>query len=163
MLIACVACFLRDSHAKITTHMGDGRLILERMQNEEFDVLVLDAFSSDAIPAHLLTREAFRLYKNRLSNNGVLAVHLSNNHLDLVPLVHRLSQDAKLSSRVMRSQSNEQLGTNAATWALIMRPNHPLWKAAELEQATPPQKMELDSAPLWTDQRHNLVSVLKLW
>ena len=155
--------FLRDSHAKITTHRGDGRLVLERMQNDEFDVLVIDAFSSDAIPSHLLTREAFQLYKNRLNKNGVLAVHLSNNHLDLVPLVHRLSQDADLNSRVIRSQGDEHLGTHAATWALIMRPNHPLWKAAELKQATPPKQIELDSAPLWTDQRHNLVSVLKLW
>ena len=155
--------FLRDSNAKITTLVGDGRLVLERMEKEEFDVLVLDAFSSDAIPAHLLTREAFHLYKKRLGKDGVLAVHLSNNHLNLVPLVHRLSQDAKLGSRVIRSLGDRQRGTHAATWAVIMRPDHPLWKEAELEQAIPPEKMELETAPLWTDQRHNLVSVLKLW
>lgn len=57
--------FLRDSNAQITTLVGDGRLVLERMEKEEFDVLVLDAFSSDAIPAHLLTREAFHLYKKK--------------------------------------------------------------------------------------------------
>jgi spermidine synthase len=155
--------FLRDSKAEISTHVGDGRLVLERMKHQKFDVLVLDAFSSDAIPAHLLTREAFQLYKTRLDHNGVLAVHLSNNHLDLVPLVHRLSHDAKLSSRVIDSKGDPELQTHAATWTLIMRPDHPLWKEAELKQAIPPKKMELDAAPLWTDQRHNLVSVLKLW
>ncbi|MCP4940871.1 MAG: hypothetical protein GY924_02665 [Planctomycetaceae bacterium] len=155
--------FLRDSKAKISTHVGDGRLVLERMEREQFDVLVLDAFSSDAIPAHLLTREAFQLYSDRLHENGVLAVHLSNNHLDLVPLVHRLSNDAGFSSRIINSKGDRELRTHAATWALIMRPNHPLLKEAELEKAVPPKKMELEAAPLWTDQRHNLVSVLKLW
>lgn len=155
--------FLRDSKAKIETHVGDGRLVLERMEDENFDVLVLDAFSSDAIPAHLLTREAFQLYKKRLQRNGVLAVHLSNNHLDLVPLVHRLSEDAEFSSRVIYSKGQRELGTNAATWTLIMRSDHPLWKEAELAQSISPQPMELKAAPLWTDQRHNLVSVLKLW
>ncbi len=155
--------FLRDSKAKISTHVGDGRLVLERMEREQFDVLVLDAFSSDAIPAHLLTREAFQLYSDRLHENGVLAVHLSNNHLDLVPLVHRLSNDAGFSSRIINSKGDREIRTHAATWALIMRPNHPLLKEAELEKAVPPKKMELEAAPLWTDQRHNLVSVLKLW
>ena len=155
--------FLRDSKAQITTHVGDGRLVLERMREDKFDVLVLDAFSSDAIPAHLLTREAFRLYLQRLSQDGVLAVHLSNNHLDLVPLVHRLSHDANLDSRVIRSPGDRQLDTHAATWALITRPNHPLWGEVEFDRATPASKTELENAPLWTDQRHNLVSVLKLW
>jgi len=155
--------FLRDSKAKISTHVGDGRLVLERMEREQFDVLVLDAFSSDAIPAHLLTREAFQLYTKRLNPKGVLAVHLSNNHLDLVPLVHRLSDDAGFSSRVIDSKGDPELRTHAATWALIMRPDHPLLKESELEKAILPKKMELEAAPLWTDQRHNLVSVLKLW
>ncbi len=61
------------------------------MSQDKFDLLVLDAFSSDAIPAHLLTREAISLYRERLTQDGVLAIHVSNNHLDLVPLVHRLS------------------------------------------------------------------------
>ena len=155
--------FLADSKARITTHTGDGRLILERMSDEQFDILVLDAFSSDAIPAHLLTREAFQLYKKRLRKQGVLAVHLSNNHLDLVPLVHRLSQDSKLKSKVIRSSANQTLGTHAATWAVIMVQDHPLWNSETLSHAQEPKKNELTSAPLWTDQRHNLVSVLKLW
>jgi len=80
-----------------------------------------------------------------------------------VPLVHRLSEDAGFSSRVINSKGDRELRTHAATWALIMRPNHPLWKESELKEAIPPKKMELETAPLWTDQRHNLVSVLKLW
>ena len=155
--------FLRDSKARVSTHVGDGRLVLERMKHDKFDLLVLDAFSSDAIPAHLLTREAFQLYKKRLDQNGVLAVHLSNNHLNLVPLVHRLSEDADTTSRVIYSKGDSEVGTNAATWALIMRSDHPLWNETELEQAIGPKKTELETAPLWTDQRHNLVSVLKLW
>ena len=132
--------FLSDSKARITTHTGDGRLILERMSDEQFDILVLDALSSDAIPAHLLTREAFQLYKKRLRKQGVLAVHLSNNHLDLVPLFHRLSQDSKLKSKVIRSSADQTLGTHAATWALIMVQDHPLRNSETFRHAQEPKK-----------------------
>ena len=81
--------FLDSSRSEIRHHLGDGRLVLERMRDARFDLLVLDAFSSDAIPAHLLTREAVTLYRKRLARDGVIAVHVSNNHLDLVPLGHR--------------------------------------------------------------------------
>lgn len=100
---------LCDSRANISTHVGDGRLVLERMNREEFAVLVLDAFSSDAIPAHVLTREPLQLYSKRLSHNSVLAVHLSNNHLDLVALVHRISDDAGFSRPVIVSRGDQDL------------------------------------------------------
>ncbi len=155
--------FLRESPAKIRTHLGDGRLVLERMSQQRFDLLVLDAFSSDAIPAHLLTREAVALYRQRLLQDGVLAIHVSNNHLDLVPLVHRLSHDAQLESRVIRSRGDRTLGTQHATWLLIADAKNSIWDHASLKDACPASKSELADAPLWTDQRHNLVSVLRLW
>lgn len=154
--------FLGESRATIRTHLGDGRLVLERMWQERFDLLVLDAFSSDAIPAHLLTREAISLYRDRLTENGVLAIHVSNNHLDLVPLVHRLSADAGLESRVIESQGNG-FGNKHATWAVIASEESKIWDCGPLQGTCPASKSQLADAPLWTDQRHNLLSVLRLW
>ncbi|MDF1841713.1 MAG: fused MFS/spermidine synthase [Rubripirellula sp.] len=155
--------FLADTPSTVNTHLGDGRLVLERMASQKFDLLVLDAFSSDAIPAHLLTREAIRLYQERLTDQGVLAVHVSNNHLDLVPLVHRLGNDAKLSSRVIRSEGDQDLGTQHATWVLLTAIDHPLWLDPSMSVAEVASKETISNAPLWTDQYHNVISVLRLW
>ena len=154
--------FLSDSAAQQNVHLGDGRLVLERMDDAQFDVLVLDAFSSDAIPAHLLTREAIGLYRERLASGGVIAVHVSNNHLDLVPLVHRLAEVSGLDSRVVHSQQNIELATKQAKWVLLADSQSSLWSDAEFIAACEPAT-ERDLGPLWTDQHHNLASVLKLW
>jgi spermidine synthase len=155
--------FLSGSPATIRTHLGDGRLVLERMSQDKFDLLVLDAFSSDAIPAHLLTREAIQLYRQRLTKDGVLVIHVSNKHLDLVPLVHRLSADAGLESRVIQSAGDDSIGTKHATWAVIAPSENEIWNHESMQDTRPASKSELVDAPLWTDQRHNLVSVLRLW
>ena len=155
--------FLSSSRSPVETHLGDGRLVLERMSNLRFDLLVLDAFSSDAIPAHLLTREAIALYTARLVPNGMLAIHLSNNHLDLVPLAHHLSHDAGLESRLIVSSADHQRGLQQAAWMLVAQGDHPIWAAPTMANARPANTDELADAPLWTDQRHNLFSVLKLW
>lgn len=155
--------FLRDSRATIRTHLGDGRLVLERMPNRRFDLLVLDAFSSDAIPAHLLTREAFALYRQRIKAGGVLAVHVSNNHLDLAPLVHRLSDDSGLESRVIESPGDSKRCIQRALWVIVADRDHELWQHELLSEAQPASKADLADAPMWTDQSHDLLSVLKLW
>jgi hypothetical protein len=155
--------FLDRCHSTHRIHLGDGRLVLERMTGQTFDLLVLDAFSSDAIPAHLLTCEAVSLYRQRLAADGILAMHVSNNHLDLVPLAHRLAWFAGLESRVIRSEGDPQAGTRHATWVLMTRRGQAWWEHARLGSAQAASKADLADAPLWTDQRHNLVSVLRLW
>jgi hypothetical protein len=155
--------FMKDCPSTMTRHLGDGRLVLERMQDAKFDLLVLDAFSSDAIPAHLLTRESMQLYKQRLAEGGVLAIHTSNNHLELAPLVHHLSSDADLESRMIEGLGDESIGTTHSTWMIIAPPGHPIFQAASLASAVKPTAEQLRDAPLWTDQHHNLVSVLRLW
>lgn len=155
--------FISDSPAMHRMHLGDGRLVLERMTDVKFDLLVLDAFSSDAIPAHLLTREAIQLYRQRLTDDGVLAIHVSNNHLDLVGLVHRLASDGNLESRVVRSPGDRRISTQHATWMILARPDNAIWSGGAMATAEPATAAELENAPLWTDQRHNLVSVLRLW
>ena len=155
--------FMKHCPSTIRHQLGDGRLVLERMTDAKFDILVLDAFSSDAIPAHLLTREALGLFQERLADDGVLAVHVSNNHLDLIPLVHRLSQDSGLISRVVRSKGNDAISIASANWMLVTREGHDIWNLESMASAEPATAEELARAPLWTDQNHNLVSVLRIW
>ena len=88
--------YLRDCAVKPRFVIGDARLTLTREPTGEFSVLIVDAFSSDAIPVHLLTREAFRVYERVLDDRGVLFVHISNKHLDLHPVVAALARDARL-------------------------------------------------------------------
>ena len=79
--------YLRDSRATVSTVVGDGRLRLEEAPDAAYDLIVLDAFSSDAVPVHLLTQEAFDLYASKLSPGGAIMVHVSNRYLDLEPVV----------------------------------------------------------------------------
>ena len=155
--------FMKNCPSTIRNHLGDGRLVLERLDDSPFDLLVLDAFSSDAIPAHLLTTEAFQLYRQRMAKNGMMAIHVSNNHLDLVPLVHRLANYTGFASRVVRAPGDEAIGTKHSTWMLIADKSHVLWKHDSLLTAESASEKELATAPLWTDGHHDLVSVLRLW
>ncbi len=155
--------FLKECPCPVNVHLGDGRLVLERMQDKKFDLLVLDAFSSDAIPAHMLTSEAFELYQSRLADGGVLAFHVSNTHLDLAPLVHRLSHNAGLESRLMCTEANDDAGANKANWMIVAAPNHEIFASEALAIGKPATAKQLAEAPLWTDQHHNLLSVLRIW
>src|SRR6185369_13507444 len=85
--------FLRDSAAATEVVIGDGRLAIEREPSHSFDILILDAFSDDSIPVHLLTREAFAEYFRCLRENGVLVLHVTNRYLDLVPVVGAAAQE----------------------------------------------------------------------
>src|SRR5260370_30029976 len=97
--------FLKDSKADVQVALGDARLSLEREPKQSFDVLAVDAFSSDSIPVHLLTKEAFGLYFRHLKDNGVLAVHVSNRYVDLEPVVARAA--AALGKEAMVVDSAE--------------------------------------------------------
>ncbi len=94
--------YLSDSQALIEVVPGDARLSLEgelyTSGSQDFDVLILDAFSSDSIPVHLIDREAFDIYLQHLAPNGILAVHITNRHLDLLPVVWTLADHFKLES-----------------------------------------------------------------
>ena len=88
--------FLAQCRGKTEVVLGDGRLTLARAPNQHYGMIILDAFSSDAIPTHLLTREAIQLYLSKLQSDGVLVFHLSNRYLDLERLLGSLALDANL-------------------------------------------------------------------
>lgn len=153
--------YLQDSPAQIEVVLGDARLALEREAPQQFDILVLDAFSSDAIPVHLLTREALAIYSRHLRDDGVLAMHISNRYFDLRPIVSRLAQEFGFQSAVVESLANTDRGQFVAHWMLLSR-NPEFWSRPEIESALKPLPAAVaNPAPLWTDQFSNLLGILK--
>jgi hypothetical protein len=150
--------YLSDSEASTEIVLGDGRLSLAR-SDATFDLLVLDAFSSDAIPVHLLTREAFQEY---LRHTGVIAIHVSNRYFDLAPVIHRLADDLGLTGRWRLDPSSPELeaaGRWSSQWvALATEP-------AALRHLTPELGWgDLPPAEgrLWTDDYSDLLGALQL-
>lgn len=88
-------------------------------KGQQFDVLVVDAFSGDSIPVHLLTREAFAVYFRHMKPDGILAVHISNHNLDLAPVVKRVSDYYRKEARLVESDDDDRRGLTASTWILI--------------------------------------------
>jgi hypothetical protein len=148
--------FLRDSHSTIQIVLGDARLSLEKEastgQLQKFDVLVLDAFSSDSIPVHLLTKEAMALYIQHLSGpDAVIAFHLSNRSLDLRPVAEGLNREYHLTSVEV-----EQPGFS--DWVLASA-NPQMLNLPDLKARSRPVTI-LHTVPLWTDEYSNLFEVL---
>jgi len=150
--------FLSNSAADIETISGDARLSLERQAPREFDVLLVDAFSGDAIPVHLLTREAFALYFRHLKPQGVLAVHVSNRFLDLPPVVEAAARTFGGRAVKVTSSANPSEVVYQATWMLIDRPNMAASDAGRAEAA--PADADRVVRP-WTDDYGNLIEILK--
>jgi predicted membrane-bound spermidine synthase len=124
--------FLRDvfgDSPRLEIVLGDARLRLADAADGSFDTIVVDAFSSDAIPAHLLTREAIALYLRKLTQHGMLVVHISNRYLDLAPVVADLSYDAGLTGYIRRDlvASDRALadGWTPSIWTALVRPSAP--------------------------------------
>jgi len=149
--------FVQDSPAKIDLVWGDGRLSLEREaaagQFQKFDVLVLDGFSSDSIPVHLLTKEAMALYIRHLSGpDSVIAFHLSNRALDLRPVAYGLSREYRMACVEV-----EQSGFS--DWVLASANANTL-NSPELKKLSKTVTMR-HAVPLWTDEYSNLWDVLR--
>jgi hypothetical protein len=154
--------FLRDSRSKIEIVPGDARLSMEQEianhHSQQFDVLAIDAFSGDAIPVHLLTREAFEVYLHELKTDGVLALHISNTYLDLRPVIRELAEHYGLRWAWVHSTSAGRMSAES-DWMLATRNVQLLEQpsvAAGL-QPTPP----LRKVGLWTDDYSNLFQILK--
>jgi hypothetical protein len=139
--------------------MGDARLSLTAEPQQQFDVLAVDAFSGDAIPVHLLTREAFALYLGHLKPGGILAIHTSNTYLDLAPVVQLLADDAHYPARLVTNDGDLRKLIDASDWVLVTRNDRFLTKldATTLREAIEvPPKLRL-----WTDDYNNLFQILR--
>ena len=153
--------FVSGSKAELRFILGDGRLTLTREPDASYDLLVLDAFSSDAIPLHLLTREAFAMYASKLAPEGVLLVHLSNRHLDLGPFVaaalDELGMTALERTDTIALEQTEETGRFASRWLVASRDRAALEPFAQDVRWSVPTQAER----AWTDSHADLVAALR--
>ncbi len=152
--------FLKNSKAETEVILGDARISMEREPAQAFDVLVLDAFSSDSIPTHLLTKEAFGVYLRHMQANGVIAVHISNHHVDLEPVVRRLGSELGLQCAKIDSPEQPPHVTKA-TWILMTR-NEQFLAVSAIKSQVKSETPQSDF-PLWTDQYNNVVQLLRIY
>jgi hypothetical protein len=152
--------YLRDSHAQITFADGDARTSLTREAPQQFDVLVVDAFSGDAIPLHLLTTQAIALYKKHLTRDGIIAFHVSNQYLNLVPEIAQLAIATNMQSRLIDSAGDEVAGTYRSTWVLLTNSSTFFDRPEVAPLATSANgTMHLRT---WTDDYSSLLPIIQL-
>ena len=150
--------FLSKSDATIEIALGDARLSLEREAPQGFDVLAIDAFSSDAIPVHLITAEALAIYRRHVKAGGIIAFHVTNRYLDLVPVVQKLADAAGLHAVLVADDGEAPVGSSS-DWVLLSDSEAKL-EAAPIEEAA--EAIEPRAGlRLWTDDFNNIVQVLK--
>lgn len=154
--------FLSDCPPRTEIVPGDARLSLARGEDGPFDLLIADAFSSDAIPVHLMTREAVRLYMDRLAPGGVLAFHVSNRHMDLEPVLTAIGRDLELASRAQIEEVPDEAENQmifGSHWVVFARSAEDLGGLS-----TDPRWRPLQADPsvsAWTDDYSNLLDVLE--
>jgi hypothetical protein len=153
--------FLRDCKADHQVLLGDARLTLEAQPSQQFDLMAIDAFTSDAIPVHLLTREAFALYFRHLKPAGILAVHVSNRYLDLVPVVARNAHDFGKAVVDVDDEDEEQDYFISSDWVLVTSDGAIFSDAAFKSSSVQPARMRPNLRP-WTDDYSNLFQILKV-
>jgi hypothetical protein len=158
--------YLERSNANIKLVLGDGRVSLKKQLDDsgsqQFDVLVIDAFSGDSIPQHLLTQEALSLYFKHLKQDGVLAIHISNSHLDLTPLVRGLAGILDKKITYIETQANKEDEHNVQ-WVLLTN-NQFFLNDARVKiyrSAWPDENTPMKRDIVWTDQHSEIMSVLK--
>ncbi len=149
--------YLSDSLGRTEFVLGDGRLSLERERGQQYDLLVVDAFSGDSIPVHLITRQALELYFRHLKPDGILALHVTNTHLDLPPVVETLRRALGKHAVMVTNDRDRDREVYAATWALV----------SSLPIAFPSVRDAAEELPYrpelrpWTDDYNNLFQILK--
>ena len=159
--------YLTDSKAQVELVLGDARLSLEHeiangafdRPEQRFDILSIDAFSGDGIPVHLLTREAFAIYARVIRPDGVIAFHLSNNYLDLPPVVEKIARDAGFQVALIADRPERFGLMSPSDWVLVTRSDTFLRQpeiAAHTRPITPRPELAV-----WTDQFSNLFQILK--
>jgi spermidine synthase len=155
-----VFTYLRESRAKIQIAHGDARLSMEAESPENYDVIAVDAFSGDAIPVHLLTAEAIKLYQRHLAPGGIIAFHISNTYLSLAPVVQAQADNAGLHAVLVTTEDNDDTGAFSSDWVLVTA-NEKFLALPEIADAS----AKIEPKPglrLWTDDYSSLLPILNL-
>jgi SAM-dependent methyltransferase len=154
--------FLADSAARVEISLGDARLAMEREPPQRFDVLAVDAFSGDAIPVHLITREALGVYLRHVRPHGIVAFHVSNRFLDLVPVVARIAREHRVHAAVVRDEPDDDDDSlrSKSDWVLVSRDAAVLQAQTIVDAGAVPAEDRPDWRT-WTDDYSNLIQILK--
>jgi protein-L-isoaspartate O-methyltransferase len=153
--------YLKDLEArgaKLEIAMGDARLNLEREESQQFDVLLLDAFAGDSVPVHLLTKEAFEIYRRHMKPDGIIAVHVTNRYLTLAPVIKKVA--AATGYRWTRIITDAESPYEYTDYLLVTN-NEAFLKANEEDTKGYDENEKKLDPPLWTDLRHDLWGVLE--
>jgi spermidine synthase len=156
--------YLQDCEVDINVALGDGRLLLESAADSSHDLFIMDAYNADALPAHLLTREALQLYLRKLGPRGILVFHISNRYLDLEPVLANLAHDAGLYcviqyDEVVSTLGSELGGKVSSKYALMVRDREDLGSLCLDNRWV--QARRLDSIGVWTDSYSSILAILK--
>ena len=151
--------FLDSCEAAVEIVMGDARLSMEAEEGQEFDVLVLDAFNSDVVPVHLLTKEAFEIYLRHIRPDGVIALHVSSRYLDLHSVVWRLADHLNLKSAWIENDHDDENGIFAADWILLTK-NEEFLNLRAIRRASQAPDTDYEEMDLWTDDHVNVFQIL---
>ncbi len=151
--------YLADCRGTAEVVLGDARLSLEHEQKRKFDLLIVDVFNSDSVPVHLMTRQALKLYVDRLKPRGLLAIHISSRYFDLEPILGNLAEDAGVTAQLWRDiDAAGAVGRLASTWAVMARSPADLGSLAADSHWLP---LVRDAGPVWTDEFSNVAGTLK--
>ncbi len=148
----------RQRGATVDIVMGDARLSLDREPPQRFDLLVIDAFSGDSIPVHLLTRKALQIYRRHMAEGGIIAIHISNTYLDLAPVVRGLAKDGGLSVTELSAADDEAHDLFSNDWMLVSEDKMIIAAFPSSQKTREKDRLEI---PLWTDHYNNLFEILK--
>lgn len=158
--------YVANSRAKVDLVMGDGRLSMENEEPQNFDFLIMDAFSSDAVPVHLLTKEAFEIYQRHLKPDGVILVNISNRYLDLRPVVENAAKQFGFQAHHINCEDGIGGDDDEGSWWLyasswmVLSKNKPFMDRNELKWAASPPAAP-NSIPLWTDDYTSMFKILQ--
>lgn len=149
--------YLNNTPSRTEIILGDARLSLEQEPRQHYDLLAIDAFSGDAIPTHLLSREVMDTYLAHIKDTGVLAIHISNKYLDLDPVVSALAEEAGLIFRILRSKGNADTAEQESWWLLASFLNAPIESTTNFDMTA----VATDRRVYWSDNYSNLFTILK--
>jgi spermidine synthase len=153
---------LEKRGAKLEIVVSDARLALEREEPQQFDVLLLDAFSGDSVPAHLLTKEAFEIYRRHMKPDGIIAVHVTNSYLRLAPLMAKTAAEVGYKTRRITTESD---GGDHDSTDYMLFTNNETFLAATVDVLPDEDELEKEAkvnARVWTDKRHDLFQILMM-
>jgi spermidine synthase len=154
--------YLSQCSPKAAMRVGDARLSLEKEPDQKYDLFVIDAFSSDSIPTHLLTQEAIELYFKKLKPNGILALHITNRHLSLKKVLSDHAKHLRLSALIQEFKPQQEIPLVVATDWVVMTNKAETLEPLRQSQLGSWQKLPLyfDMRP-WTDDFTNIVTIWK--